>query len=187
LPGLAFVFHRKGVLHGGCAIPRYLDLALYAAKQSTPFTNSSGLIRALAAALDRFKVKDLERRTLLSSTIRKALVSEGFKVIGEEADSAPFVVTIALPRELDSVEIGERMSNKYFRIGYLSGYLRERNWIQLAWMGEIKIEDVLSAVTSLRAVCASIRDSNGGKGETRGDNKVRDGSFLKRLNLTSGV
>jgi len=187
LPGLAFVFHRKGVLHSGCAIPRYLDLGLYAAQQSIPFTNSSGLIRALAAALDRFKVKDLERRILLSSTIRKALVSEGFKVIGEEADAAPFVVTIALPRELDSVEIGKKMATKYFRIGYLSSYLRERNWIQLAWMGEIKIEDALSAVTSLRAVCAPMRDSEGRKGETRGDNAVRDGSFLKRLNLTSGI
>jgi len=52
---------------------------------------------------------------------------------------------------------------------------------------EIRIEDVLSAVTSLRAICASMRDSDGGKGETSWDNTVRDGSFLKRLNLTSGI
>jgi len=187
LPGLAFVFHKEGVLHSGGAIPRYLDLALYAANESIPFTHSSTLIQALATALDHFNEKNLERQIVLSSTIRKALISEGFKVIGDGADSAPFVVTIALPPELDSVEIGQKMSNKYFRIGYLSRYLRERNWIQLAWMGEIGIGDALSAVTSLQTLCALKRDPAGQIGTTRGSTKARDESHLKYPNVTPGV
>ncbi|MGH8709988.1 MAG: aminotransferase class V-fold PLP-dependent enzyme [Burkholderiales bacterium] len=185
LPGLAFVFHKEGVLHNGCAIPRYLDLGLYAANESIPFTHSSNLIQALAMALDSFKEKNLERRILLSSTIRKALINEGFKVIGDEIDSAPFVVTIVLPPELDSVEVGEKMIKKNFRIGYLSRYLRERNWIQLAWMGDIDIGDALSAVSSLKAVCALRQDLAGQIGNTSGNTKVRYELLLKRLKFHS--
>jgi aspartate aminotransferase-like enzyme len=177
LPGLAFVFHKKGVLRSGYAIPRYLDLALYAANESIPFTHSSNLIQALATAVDRFDERNLERRIFLSSAVRKVLVSEGFKVIGDEIDSAPFLVTIALPPELDSVEVGEKMIKKNFRIGFQSRYLRERNWIQLAWMGEIDIADVLSAVSSLKAVCALRQDLTGQIANTG----VRDKFFLKRL------
>ena len=177
LPGLAFVFHKKGILRSGCAIPRYLDLALYAANDSIPFTHSSNLIQALATAIDGFDEKILERRIFLSSAVRKALVSEGFKVIGDEINSAPFVVTIALPPELDSMEVGEKMIKEKFRIGFLSRYLRERNWIQLAWMGDIDIADALSAVSSLKSVCALRQDLTGQIANTG----VRDKFFLKRL------
>ena len=79
------------------------------------------------------------------------------------------------------MEVGEKMIKKNFRIGFQSRYLRERNWIQLAWMGDIDIGDALSAVSSLKAVCALRPDLAGQIANTG----VRDKLFLKRLKIHS--
>ena len=36
-----------------------------------------------------------------------------------------------------------------FRIPFDSAYLRERNWVQIAWMGDTRADAVLRAVVAL--------------------------------------
>src|SRR6266852_541559 len=149
LPGLSFVFHGRNRLRNGPLVPRYLDLALYAASGSIPFTQSSNLLAALSAALERFDPLSVERRAATSTMVRAAIGACGLRIVGDEAAAAPFVVTLALPPDMGTAEIGEAMLARGYRIAFESRYLRERNWIQIAWMGNIDSTDALSAVVSL--------------------------------------
>ena len=149
LPGLAFVFHGRNRLRNGPLVPRYLDLALYAASGSIPFTQSSNLLAALAAALERFDPLSFERRVATSVMVRAAIRGYEIRVVDDGTATAPFVVTIALPPNMGTAEVGEAMLARGYRIAFESHYLRERNWIQIAWMGNIDSTDALSAVVAL--------------------------------------
>ena len=159
LPGLAFVFHRRGALRRGPGVPRYLDLALYAACSSVPFTHSSNLLAALDAALDRVDPESNARRAAISSMARAALATHGLKVVDDGTAPAPFVVSIALPRSTSSARVGEAMLARGWRVAFESGYLRARNWIQIAWMGDIDGVDVLSAIDALAGIVYARRQA----------------------------
>ncbi|HOX57384.1 MAG TPA: GNAT family N-acyltransferase, partial [Candidatus Paceibacterota bacterium] len=52
-PGLSMVFYDHKIVPSAHALPRYLDLGYYAALDGVPFTFSSNLLHALAAAVRR--------------------------------------------------------------------------------------------------------------------------------------
>src|ERR1041385_7458953 len=52
-PGLSMVFYNHKLIPAPKALPRYLDLGLYAANDGVPFTHSSNMLNALQAALRR--------------------------------------------------------------------------------------------------------------------------------------
>ncbi len=159
LPGLAFVFHRLSGLRAGPLVPRYLDLTLYAASASIPFTQSSNLLAALAAALERFDPRGFERRVGTSLMVRTAIGNCGLRIVDDGTAAAPFVVTIALPQNVAIAKVGEAMLARGYQIAFESRYLCARNWIQIAWMGNIDREDALSAVAALgEIICGRGQD-----------------------------
>ncbi len=153
-PGLSFVFHQQPIGVSG-AMPRYLDLGLYA-RDGAPFTHSSNLVRALRVAVERVEWASRFAQTARAGAwLRAKLRQSGFTIIGDGAEPAPHVVTIALPSHLSSADIADRMERAGFLIGHASSYLRERNWIQLSLMGEVTHGALRQAVR----VLTMIRDS----------------------------
>jgi aspartate aminotransferase-like enzyme/predicted N-acetyltransferase YhbS len=149
LPGLAFVFHGSAGLRSGPSVPRYLDLALYAESGGIPFTQSSNLLSALGAALERFDPRSFGRRAATSAAVRAAIKSCGLRIVDDGSSFAPFVVTIALPANRGATEVGEAMLARGYSIAFESRYLRARNWIQIAWMGDTEPADAPAAVAAL--------------------------------------
>jgi aspartate aminotransferase-like enzyme/GNAT superfamily N-acetyltransferase len=159
LPGLAFVFHGRNRVRNGPLVPRYLDLALYAASASIPFTHSSNLLAALGVALKRFDPRSFERHATTSAVVRAAIGSCGLRMADDGTAAALFVVTVALPPTVETAEVGDAMLARGYRIAFESHYLRARNWIQIAWMGGVDRVDVLRAVAALDEIlCAGRRN-----------------------------
>ncbi|HEX4350155.1 MAG TPA: aminotransferase class V-fold PLP-dependent enzyme, partial [Verrucomicrobiae bacterium] len=135
-PGLAMVFYNH-TLASSKRLPRYLDLGWYAEHQGIAFTQSSNLLHALDAAVQREdwpkKYADLlEVTTRLRGKLRQA----GFNLITADADVTPGVATIDLGAAHNSAEIGPLLCQAGFLVSYNSNYLRQRNWIQICLMGE---------------------------------------------------
>jgi aspartate aminotransferase-like enzyme len=124
--GLSFVFHDHDVAADE-ALPRYLDLGLYAA-DDVPFTHSSNLVRALRVAVERV---DWPRRYAELASTGAWLRA---RVDNAIPGNAPHVVTIAVD---DSDAVAAALEKRGFAVAHASGYLRERNWIQIATMGEV--------------------------------------------------
>jgi aspartate aminotransferase-like enzyme len=135
-------------------LPRYLDLGFYAQQDGIPFTFSSNLLHALHAAV---KHVDWEKRFAglveLSTSLRTKLLELGFPLVGSDTRTSPAVVTLALPPEMDSTKIGGLMQEAGYLLSCHSGYLRQRNWIQICLMGECTHEKVVSVVNALNRVC----------------------------------
>lgn len=134
-PGLAFVFYNH-TLSSDCRLPRYLDLGFYRDQQGVPFTHSSNLVAAVHQALLSLHIPErfaTIRRT--SNLLRSRLESAGFKIPAGEGDSSPAVISIDLPQELSSLQLGEMMENRGWQLSYKSRYLLERNIIQICLMG----------------------------------------------------
>ncbi|HEU0039653.1 MAG TPA: hypothetical protein VFR76_10280, partial [Verrucomicrobiae bacterium] len=153
-PGVSMVFHNHDVPAAGDRIPRYLDLGYYAQQEGIPFTFSSNLLHALHAAVKRV---DWKRRfadtAAISEWLRSRLIEIGFALIGHGAKTSPAVVTLALPPEMESAEIGRLMQEAGYLLSYNSEYLRRRNWIQICLMGEGTLEKVVPLVNALNRVC----------------------------------
>jgi aspartate aminotransferase-like enzyme/GNAT superfamily N-acetyltransferase len=133
-PGLALVLHDQPV-PSAPTIPRYLDLAAYRHPGEVPFTHSSNLVDALHAALARFTPERYERIHTDAVLLRGRLAEHGFSFVAPEPLASPAVLTIALPSQVSSCAVGAAMARLGYAIGYQSGYLVRRNWIQIALMG----------------------------------------------------
>ncbi|CAH0345831.1 aminotransferase class V-fold PLP-dependent enzyme [Bacillus sp. CECT 9360] len=146
-PGLAVVFHRDEITPDQ-SLPRYIDLGLYFVNGSVPFTHSSNLVKALNEALNWHHAIILPS----SERIREYFKEQGLDVMGDHTYS-PGVVTICLPPDISSREIGDRMKQKNILLSYESDYLLQRNWIQAAFMGVQDMESLpyLAAVIKQEA------------------------------------
>jgi aspartate aminotransferase-like enzyme len=163
-PGLALVFHAQPVDPAPRALPRYLDLGLYASSGGTPFTHSSNLIYALAAALERYAAgpegqgPDGQRQpdpfaavAELGAWLRARLAGH-FTLVGAEEHASPAIVTIALPPELRVEEIGEALEADGYWLSYRSRYLLARNWLQICLMGDVRREALAALVARLETL-----------------------------------
>ena len=153
--GLAVVLHHHDV-HPSRQLPRYLDLGLYARTGGVPFTHSSNLVGALSGALEGV---DWETRysaiAQTSSWLRARLRQAGFAIVSREADSAPGIITIALPRTLCSGSIGTLLEQQGYLLAAHSEYLRERNWIQISLMSQPSPTQLDSVVRALCGLCSN--------------------------------
>jgi aspartate aminotransferase-like enzyme len=153
-PGLSMVFYHHEVVPSPQSLPRYLDLGYYGAQQGVPFTFSSNLLHALHAAIKRVRWDERFAGLVeLSAWLRTRLCELGFELVGSGASTSPAVVTIALPRGVNSVGIGGLVQESGYLVSYNSGYLRARNWIQICLMGECTKEKVISLLNALNRVC----------------------------------
>ena len=153
LPGLSFVMHHHHV-EPSDRLPRYLDLGLYAQLDGVPFTHSSNLLAALRVASERaLQRSPFAEMATLAAWLRQELRALGFVVIAPDSAASPGIVTIALPADTRSDVLGERLATAGFELSFRSAYLRRRNWIQIAMMGECsraKTERLLDALRSSR-------------------------------------
>jgi aspartate aminotransferase-like enzyme len=153
-PGLSMVFYHHEVSPSPHGLPAYLDLGHYAARDGIPFTFSSNLLHALAAAVRRVRWEERFTGLVeLSGWLRVRLSELGFELIGEGAATSPAVVTIALPESLNSTQIGTLVQESGYLVSCNSDYLRRRNWIQICLMGECTREKVVSLLNALNRVC----------------------------------
>jgi aspartate aminotransferase-like enzyme len=134
-PGLAFVFQEAAAHPASPALPRYLDLGLYAERGGVPFTVSSNLLYALKAAVEVFEgERHFARVAELAARLREGLWSLGLAPLARSA-AFPAVTTIALPPGRDSTRVGQSMEEAGYLLHYRSDYLVERNWLQVCLMG----------------------------------------------------
>jgi aspartate aminotransferase-like enzyme len=150
LPGIGIVLANGAVCPGG-TLPRYLDLAMYAG--GTPFTHSSNLIAALHAALQAGLGEDrFDRIRQAAHRLRSRLRQEGFNILLDDASTSPAVTTLALPASIPVARLARQLSRSGYEVAAHSGYLVERNWLQIGLMGRFDI----AALTHLPAVMAML-------------------------------
>lgn len=172
-PGLSMLFYNHELDTKTERLPRYLDLSYYAAQQGIPFTFSSNLLHALHAAVKRVpwekRFAELVER---SAWLRPKLKELGFELVGEETETSPAVITIALPEGMDSAKIGILIQESGYLLSYNSEYLRQRNWIQICMMGESAQERLVSLLNALNRVCFKRRGGKSDPSETPAVEKV---------------
>jgi aspartate aminotransferase-like enzyme len=136
-PGLAAVFHDGRLANAG-QIPRYLDLADYEAAASVPFTHSSNLLAALESSLSltHWPGKFLKVRRL-TRELHGGLRRVGLPPLAREEHAASGVITVPVPPCLRAGEMSSRLANQGIDVACHSAYLRQRNWLQMALMGEV--------------------------------------------------
>ena len=140
-PGLGLVFCQQRP-EPDASLPRYLDLGLHCAADdddAVPFTLSSNLLAALNAGVARQSDQLLARIDADGRWIRQQLLALGLTLVAAEDESIGAVTTIALPPDdIDATRLGRALERKGFYTSYASGYLRQRNWLQICLMGEIR-------------------------------------------------
>jgi aspartate aminotransferase-like enzyme len=157
-PGISMVFYHHEPGPRLQRLPRYLDLSHYAAEQGIPFTFSSNLLHALHAAVKRVPwEKRFAELVEVSGWLRTRLSELGFELVGASTTISPAIATIALPKEMNSVEIGDLIRESGYLLSYNSEYLRRRNWIQIVLMGESGREKVVSLLNAMNRVCLKRR------------------------------
>jgi aspartate aminotransferase-like enzyme len=160
-PGISMVFYHHPVEPSPRPLPRYLDLSYYAAHQGIPFTFPSNLLHALHAAVKHVswetRFAELADR---STWLRPRLRELGFEMIGDDASASPAVITVALPKSLDSGQIGSLAEESGFLLSYNSEYLRRRNWIQICFMGGGTQEQMVSLLNALNRICFRRREAH---------------------------
>lgn len=156
-PGLSMVFYNHDLLPSPTTLPRYLDLGYYAAQFGIPFTHSSNLVYALQTALRRIDWREKHAQIAeVSVWLRERLRERGLQLVAPDAHAAPAVFSLALPPEISSKQVGLQLKKAGYLLSYNSGYLLQRNWIQICLMGEWSREtleampDVLAELSSPR-------------------------------------
>jgi|CXWL01.1.fsa_nt_gi aspartate aminotransferase-like enzyme/ribosomal protein S18 acetylase RimI-like enzyme len=164
-PGISMVFHDHEIAPAPAALPRYLDLGFYAAEGGVPFTHSSNLLAALAAALARSGWSEhFDELREISIGLRHRLRGAGFRLAASDALASPAVVTVVLPPEVDSYQLGEELRRAGFLLSYASGYLVARNWIQICLMGEVDRSAVARVVDRMAMAVRRRSDTSQGSG-----------------------
>ncbi len=137
LAGIALVFANHEILPER-NIPRYLDLGTYRQQQGIPFTHSSNLLSPLCQALRLLNCEERFAAIRCYHTwIRRTLEDAGLTVIAPPEQAAPAVLSVALPPTLSSLSLGEMLEREGYLLSFRSGYLLERNIIQICLMGEL--------------------------------------------------
>jgi aspartate aminotransferase-like enzyme len=136
-PGLSLVLVNGEPPRRTCAVPRYLDLQLWLRQDSVPFTHSSNLVAALEAALAQTDWEGRIAQTARDARwLRSALRAQALAVVAPEACASPGVVSVALAAQAPAREAAQGLERRGFEIAWRSAYLVERNWVQVALMGD---------------------------------------------------
>jgi aspartate aminotransferase-like enzyme len=152
-PGLSMVFYDQDLSSAPGTLPRYLDLALYAAADGVPFTISTNLLYALEAAVRNLKpVEVFERIDAAAAHLRRELRGMGCPTVAEDRHSTPAVTTIEMPPGASSADVGRRLEDMGFWLSYNSEYLRSRSWIQVCIMGPPSAEGIGPLLDALETV-----------------------------------
>ena len=131
-------------------VARYLDLARYIDGDGVPYTQSSLLLGALATAVaatdwpQRFA--DIRRANAI---LLDRMLLTGHRPLVSRTYASPAVATWLVPEGTDQASVGAALERRGFALSWHSGYLRERGWIQTAFMGDFVQEAVLPLAKAL--------------------------------------
>lgn len=148
--GLSFVFHQEE-FHPSLSIPRYLDLGMYDSHDSVAYSHTSNLLGALLVALGKFKTNEpYEMIQANYQYVRDKIEKSGLPVLTSEDQSSPGIITVSLPWSLSSVEIGDDLYLQGYQLHYESRYLRQRNWLQIAFINSNPANSFIKMVDALQ-------------------------------------
>ncbi len=149
-PGLALVFYDHAVAPQPARLPSYLDLGAYAEARGVPYTHSSNLVAALAAALEAQRERPrFSAVARAAAFLRPRLEELGLPVLAAPEHATPAVFTLALPPALAARDLGDSLRRQGILVSYESGYLVERNWLQICLMGETRRAGLRHLLTAL--------------------------------------
>jgi len=156
--GLSMVFYAERPASFGGDLPAYLDLAAYCGNDGVPYTVCSNLVCAMHEALLNLDM-DRNLRTVagISAWLKDELRKIGLAEVISDEYANPFVVTVGLPCGFDSEVVGSRLEREGYFIAYRSGYLLERNWIQICLIGDFSRETLKPFVGAIRGIISSRR------------------------------
>ncbi|WP_147532578.1 aminotransferase class V-fold PLP-dependent enzyme [Bacillus marasmi] len=149
--GLSFVFHQHHVMPSK-RLPNYIDLGLYEDNDSIPFSHSSNLINALHTAIQMDNDARIRKINQRYHLIRNHLEERGMEILAPINHASPIIMTVVIPKSISSTAIGELIRYQGYQLHYRSDYLRERNWIQIATIGDYDVEDIEKMVSLLENV-----------------------------------
>ena len=140
-PGLAIVLH-EGDLQPAGQLPRAIDLASFAPAEGVPYTQSSNLLAALEAALDidwaarwrAVRSADPQLRGALGCSAAPPSVMP-WRALVPPDQAMPGILTLALAPHLQAARIGAQLERAGYKLAWQSGYLQQRNWLQICLMG----------------------------------------------------
>ena len=136
--GICMVYYATEVLSKSVqGIPRYFDLKLHHDTHGVPWTMNTNLFYALSKAYSRTSTE--EHRNLikkLSDTLCTELAKEGIPTLWDKDKILPGVITLVLPKEINSYEFGNKLENAGFYLNYGSYYLKDANMVQACLMGD---------------------------------------------------
>lgn len=135
-PGIAIVYHDNQQRSASDRIPRYLDLGFAVEQQGVPFTQSSNLLDALGTSLSEIDWPERFGRLAHDGAwLRGAMESRGWRVLAAADHASPAVHTLIPPAGVSARALGDQLRDAGWLVSFESGYLRERNWLQLCLMG----------------------------------------------------
>jgi aspartate aminotransferase-like enzyme len=162
LTGLSFVFHHHEV-KSSQSLPKYIDLGVYFENGSIPFSHSSNLLDALLIALKEINPKTFINIKETHSYLNRVLTLNGFKITTPEKLASPIIITIEVPKGISSIDIGDSLLYQGFQLHYESAYLQERNWIQIACVGDyspLELERMIQVLSNVYQYEEKIKSSN---------------------------
>ncbi|QWQ39393.1 aminotransferase class V-fold PLP-dependent enzyme [Gemella sp. zg-570] len=135
--GLAIVGHNTELLDLSSE-SLYLDLSYANKNLSIPFTQPSLLMESLNMALDNFKNDNvyfdiLKRYKYMKDKLEKINLSI-MKV--KESEQSPIIITVIIPNNISSKNIGDSLAINNIFIHYNSKYLVEKNLLQFSFINK---------------------------------------------------
>ena len=156
--GLSMVFADLASLEGvdQARLPAYLDVVDSLKVPGPRFTFPSPPIQALLVALEEYESAEMRHGTFaryaeMGRFIRRELSKLGLPPLVDQQPSAPVFTTFSPPPGLNAELFIQRCLDWGYQIGGESGYLRDRNWLQLATMGDVTLDDCQTLFDRLHA------------------------------------
>ena len=142
IAGIAIIIHNHYPKPQN-TIPQYLDIGFYHTKNGIPFT-SSNLINALNASLELMLQKNkMPKIKKLNDDLVKFLEHQKIKIVINEKVKSCAIATIEFNQVKQAEQLGEFLESKGILVHYQNSYLKERNWLQIAFFSSyIKFSDL---------------------------------------------
>lgn len=141
--GIAIILHNyQPKPHNN--ISQYLDIGFYHVKNNIPFTFSSNLVNALNASLELILQKN---KTAKIKKLNDAFVNflqwQKIKIVVSEKVKSCAITTIEFEQAQQSEKLGKFLESQGILVHYKNSYLKERNWLQIAFFSSaIKFSDL---------------------------------------------
>jgi aspartate aminotransferase-like enzyme len=131
------VFYQKAIQSDIDTIPRYMDLEYYSRTRGIPFSGSSNLLKALLTSLENRETLAFQERLADDSAWLCRQISDlGIPLLLASEERSPAILTLPLPADHSSQEIGNTLESLGFLVSFNSEYLLAKNWLQICLMAE---------------------------------------------------